>query len=236
MWTNQRAAVRIWEFLFPPLLLENYVSLATFRKVFLYLSLCGENVSGTIDLCGILTFWRSWIPFYSCTEVKFRVLEEPGKNAGVQLAANSPKKKKKSPFTIPEPSSSRSLWKGTRNDEVSNISGLQSWHVFGHLHINVSKNYLLEARPRISSFHPNWRSYRDFTEKGLSDFPKLSIYVTTTTSLNGQLSTRCHCWLWAFRVKQINWKEDAGRKEEESLIVAELMCFCLFWIVSSSPL
>lgn len=57
--------------------------------------------------------WRSWIPFYSSAEVKFRVLEEPGKNAGVQLAANSLKKKKKSPSTIPEPPSSRSLWKGT---------------------------------------------------------------------------------------------------------------------------
>lgn len=33
----------------------------------------------------------------------------------------------------------------------------------------------------------------------------------------------------------IIWREEAGKKEEKSLIVAELMCFCLLWIVSSSP-
>lgn len=56
----------------------------------------------------------------------------------------------------------------------------------GHLHIIVSENYLLESKPRISSFHPNCRSYRDITETGLSDFPRLSVYVTTTIILNGQ--------------------------------------------------
>lgn len=104
----------------------------------------------------------------------------------------------------------------------------------GHLHIIVSKNYLLEAKPRISSFHPNWRSYRDFTET--SHFPRLSIYTQPQPFLNGQLSTHCHRRQWVFRVKQINWKEEAGREEEKSRIVAELMCFCLLWIVSSSPL
>lgn len=94
MWTNQRAAVRIWEFLFPPLLLERYVRDATFRKVFLYPSLCGENMSETIELCSILTFWRSWIPFNSYAEVKFRVLQRAWKECRCWACSKQPQEKK----------------------------------------------------------------------------------------------------------------------------------------------
>lgn len=96
MWTNRRAAVRIWEFLFPPFFLGRHVGSATFRKVFLYLSLCGENMSETIELCGILTFWKSWIPFYYTLRSNFESSREPGKNAGVLPAANSLKWEKNS--------------------------------------------------------------------------------------------------------------------------------------------
>lgn len=75
----------------------------------------------------------------------------------------------------------------------------------------------------------------------LSYFARLSIYVTNTMFQCSMASClykerSSHGWQWVFRFQQINWKEEAGRKEEKSLIVAERMCFCLLWIVSSSPL
>lgn len=91
-------------------------------------------------------------------------------------------RKKKSPFTIPEPPSScrQSCSHGSRSDEVSNISALQCWHVklIGHLHIVVSDQ--LEAKPRISSFHPNWSSSWDSTQSFIWFSQDFYIYITTT--------------------------------------------------------
>lgn len=236
MWTNQRAAVRIWEFLFPPLLSEKYVSRATFRKVFLYLSLCGENVSRTIDLCGFLTFWRSWIPFYPCAEVKFRVLPSLEK-CRCSALSKQPEEKKKPPFTILEPSASCSLWNGkkqscshgTHSDEVSNMFSLgMSWsfthHCVRELSIGIqAKDFFISSKlqvlqgyygDRVIWFSQAFRicnHNNNFERPVVNSLPLLAVSV-------------------------INWKEEAGKKKEKSLIVAELMCFCLLWIVSSSPL
>lgn len=115
---------------------------------------------------------------------------------------------------------------------------LRSRLLIGHLHAIVFENCSTEARPRVSSFHPNTNPtfiFIFFKERKVNltfpDFP-----FTTTISLTGQLSTYCCCRQWVFRAKPITWKEEVGKKEEKSLIVAELMCFCLLWIVSSSPL
>lgn len=61
---------------------------------FFFLGSCGENISETIDVCGIWAFWWSWIPFYPNSEVRS---SRGWKNAGVLRTAW---RNKTSPFTI----------------------------------------------------------------------------------------------------------------------------------------
>lgn len=233
MWTNQRAALRIREFLFPPLLLEKYVSLTTFRKVFLYLGLWGEDVSRTIDLCGILTFWRSWIPFCSYAEVKFRVLQSLEK---CRCSACSKQPADKSPSPSPLHPAACDKPPFTWHSQWWTFQYLQSWHVLVIYTSLYQRTFSWKRSQGFLHFVQHGGPVGVLQREGLSDFPRLSIYVTASIRLSGQLSTGCHRWQWVLRLKQINCKGEAGKKEEKSLIVAELMCFCLLWIVSSSPL
>lgn len=131
------------------------------------------------------------------TEVKFWILQRVWKECRCSACSKQPEEKKKTvsirhPWAvfILQPVHRQSCSHGNRNDEFSNISALQSWHVklVGHLHIIISKKNSLEAQPRISSFLPKlyaWGSV-GILQNCLSDFPR--ILIALAVSLNGRLS------------------------------------------------
>lgn len=161
---------------------------------------------------------------------------EPGKMQ-VFCSQQTAWREKKPPFTILEPSASCSLWNGkkqscshgTHSDEVSNMFSLgMSWsfthHCVRELSIGIqAKDFFISSKlqvlqgyygDRVIWFSQAFRicnHNNNFERPVVNSLPLLAVSV-------------------------INWKEEAGKKKEKSLIVAELMCFCLLWIVSSSPL
>lgn len=161
---------------------------------------------------------------------------EPGKMQ-VFCSQQTAWREKKSPFTILEPSASWSLWNGkkqscshgTHSDEVSNMFSLgMSWsfthHCVRELSIGIqAKDFFISSKLQVLQGYYGDRviwfsqAFRIRNHNNNFEWPVVNSLLVLAVSV-------------------INWKEEAGKKKEKSLIVAELMCFCLLWIVSSSPL
>lgn len=134
MSTNQRTAARVWEFLFPPSFSDRCVCLTTVRKAFLHPSLDKELTSETIELCGILTFWRIWISFYSFAEVKFCILQRAWE---CRCSARSKRPDKKNKKSHPSPTWVTVIWEPARTKLCHNIPNIRTVNDVINLRVSV---------------------------------------------------------------------------------------------------